>query len=221
MLGAILCRMAPNPIYPPDPENQGGFTAEFDSFYTRFAGIYDFLIKSLPVWKNWLKQTLPYIHGQRVLEVSFGTGYLLTQFADRFQAFAIDYNAAMAQTAKGNLQRQGLDAALQQADVAHLPYADHSFDTLVNTMAFSGYPNGKAALSEIGRVLKPGGVLVMIDIDYPKDRNRFGMALTRFWMASGDIIRDMSTLFAEFGWEYREEEIGGFGSVHLYVAEKR
>lgn len=221
MLGAILCSMAHYPIYSPDPENQRGFTARFDSFYTRFAGVYDFLIRTLPLWKNWLKRTLPYIHGPRVLEVSFGTGYLLTQFADRFQTFAIDYNTAMAQTAKDNLQRRGLKAALQRADVAHLPYTDHSFDSLVNTMAFSGYPDGKAALNEIGRVLKPGGVLVMIDIDYPKDRNRFGMALTRFWMASGDIIRDMRTLFTEFGWEYREEEIGGFGSVHLYVAEKR
>jgi SAM-dependent methyltransferase len=62
----------------------------------------------LPVWKNWLNRTLPYIQGPRVLEVSFGTGYLLTQFAGRYQAFGIDYNAAMAQTAKRNLQRREL-----------------------------------------------------------------------------------------------------------------
>ena len=45
------------------------------------------------------------------------------------------------------------------------------------------------------------------------------MALTKFWMASGDIIRDMSELFEEFDWEYQEEEIGGFGSVHLYIID--
>jgi len=209
-----------HPAYSPEPENQKGFTAEFDSFYTRFSGMYDFLVKLLPVWKNWLKCTLPHIQGPRVLEVSFGTGYLLTQYADRFQTFGIDYNAAMIQTAKRNLQRRGLSAFLQQADVTHLPYANHSFDTLVNTMAFSGYPDGIAALTEMGRVLKPGGKLVMIDIDYPKNRNRLGGALTKFWMASGDIIRDMDKLFEELGWEFQEEEIGGFGSVHLYVSEK-
>ena len=221
MLDAILCSMLPDPTYSPEPDNQKGFTTEFNSFYTRFAGMYDFLIKSLPVWKNWLKRTLPHIQGGRVLEVSFGTGYLLTQFAGRFRAFGIDYNATMARTAKQNLQRQGLTANLQQADVAYLPYASHSFDTLVNTMAFSGYPDGVAALAEMGRVLKPGGKLVMIDIDYPKDRNRLGMAMTKFWMASGDIIRDMGELFQKSGWEFQEEEIGGFGSVHLYVAEKK
>ena len=213
--------MTPDLSYSQEPENQRDFTAEFDSFYTRFVGIYDFLIKSLPVWKNWLNRTLPYIQGPRVLEVSFGTGYLLTQFAGRFQAFGIDYNAAMAQTADRNLQHRSLTAALQRADVYHLPYADDSFDTIVNTMAFSGYPDGEAALTEMGRVLKPGGKLVMIDIDYPRNRNGLGMALTRFWMASGDIIRDMGGLFDRLGWEFQEEEIGGFGSVHLYLAEKK
>jgi ubiquinone/menaquinone biosynthesis C-methylase UbiE len=213
--------MPPNTTYSTEPENRKDFTAEFDSFYTRFAGMYDFLIKSLPVWKNWLKQALPHIHGPRVLEVSFGTGYLLTQYASKFQAFGIDYNATMAQTAKRNLQRNGLIADLQQANVSHLPYASHSFDTLINTMAFSGYPDGIAALTEMERVLKPGGKLVMIDVDYPKDRNRLGTAMTKFWMASGDIIRDMGKLFDELGWEFQEEEIGGFGSVHLYAAERK
>jgi len=213
--------MTPDPIYSAEPENQKAFTDEFDSFYTRFAWMYDLLVKSLPVWKNWLKRALPHIQGPRVLEVSFGTGYLLTQIADHFQTFGIDYNAAMTQTAKRNLQKLGLAAGLQQADVAHLPYASHIFDTLVSTMAFSGYPDGMAALTEIGRVLKPDGVLVMIDIDYPKDRNWLGMALTKFWMANGDIIRDMGRLFEELGWDFQEEEIGGFGSVHLYVAERK
>lgn len=212
--------MSIHPTYSPEPENQKDFTTEFDAFYSRFAGMYDFLVRFLPVWKNWLKRTLPHIQGPRVLEVSFGTGYLLTQFAERFQTFGIDYNAAMTRTAKGNLQKIGLTAGLQRADVANLPYASHSFNTLVNTMAFSGYPDGVTALTEMGRVLKPGGALVMIDIDYPKDRNRLGIAMTKFWMASGDIIRDMGRLFEESGWGFQEEEIGGFGSVHLYVAKR-
>lgn len=61
-------------------------------------------------------------------------------------------------------------------------------DTVVNTMAFSGYPDGRGALAEI---------------------------------ASGDIIRDMGKLFAESRLAYEEREVGGLGSVHLYVAQKQ
>ena len=206
--------------YSQEPKDDKQFTREFDKFYSSFARTYDLLVKWLPSWRNWLRQVLPHIQGPRVLEVSFGTGYLLTQYADRFQTYGIDYNRTMAGTAKQNLSQKGFKAELQQADVYSLPYATDSFDTLVNTMAFSGYGDGKQALTEMGRVLKPNGRLVMIDIDYPANRNWMGMNMTRFWMASGDIIRDMHKLFQSLDWEYQEKEIGAFGSVHLYIATR-
>ena len=36
----------------------------------------------------------------------------------------------------------------------------------------------------------------------------------------GDLVRDMDTLFQIFNFETIDQEIGGFGSVHLYVAKK-
>ncbi len=41
-----------------------------------------------------------------------------------------------------------------------------------------------------------GGKLILIDIDYPKDRNRIGMMMTRLWAFAGDIIRDMEKYLA-------------------------
>ncbi len=71
------------------------------------------------------------------------------------------------------------------------------------------------------RVLKTGGRLIMVDVNYPKDLNRFGIMLTRSYMAIRDIIRDMKTLFQQFDFEYTDREIGALGTVHLYVARKR
>jgi len=51
------------------------------------------------------------------------------------------------------------------------------------------------------RVLRSRGRLVMIDVGYPRD--------------------DMLPLFERFGFEVHEQEVGGFGSVHLYLATKR
>ena len=205
--------------YSNEPADNKAFTENFDGFYTRFARTYDLLVKYLPVWRRWLEHALPHIEGSRVLEISFGTGYLLTQYANRFQVYGIDYNAAMTKTAKANLSQKGLKAELEQADVNFLPFKERSFDTIVNTMAYSGYADGKQALTEMGRVLKPNGKLIIIDVNYPKDHNWLGTNLVRFWMAGGDIIRDKGKLFGESGWLFEEKEIGGFGSMHLYIAE--
>jgi ubiquinone/menaquinone biosynthesis C-methylase UbiE len=73
----------------------------------------------------------------------------------------------------------------------------------------------------MSRVLKPSGRLVLIDVGYPDDENKIGTLLTELWRRSGDLIRDMDTLLVEAGFDYRNEAIGGFGSIQLYVATKR
>ena len=207
-------------VYSEEPANAHSFTEGLDKAYGLAARPYDIAVKLLPVWKTWLKQALPHIKGPRVLEVSFGTGFLLTQYANAFDTDGIDYNEKMVTVATGNLERKGISARLQQGNVEHLPYQDDTFDCVVNTMAFSGYPDAHRAMSELRRVLKPGGRLVIIDIEYPADRNWPGMKAIRLWSALGDLIRDLGGLLSEFGFDYDEEEIGCFGSVHLYVATK-
>jgi len=209
-----------DPKYSSEPTDAVAFTKKHDGYYTSSAGLYEAAVRRLPVWKTWLGRALPHIEGPRVLEVSFGTGYLLARMAGRVEAHGVDYNRKMAETAAGSVRRSGHSAALVQANVERLPYRDDTFDSLVNTMAFSGYPDGRKALSEMTRVLRPGGKMVLIDIGFPANRNWFGTQLAEFWKLSGDLVRDMGTLFDDFGLVHTDEEIGGAGSVHLYVATK-
>jgi ubiquinone/menaquinone biosynthesis C-methylase UbiE len=207
--------------YSDEPADKLAFSERFDRLYSRTARAYDLAVKLLPSWRRWLRSALPHIRGPRVLEVSFGTGWLLTQYAGRFEAHGIELNESMLEVARRNLRHKGLAAELQIGNVEALPCGDASFDTVLNTMAFSGYPDAKAAMAELHRVLKPGGRLVMIDINYPHDANRLGTALVGLWRRSGDLIRDMHAVFRGFDLDARDEEVGGFGSVHLYVATKR
>ncbi len=206
--------------YDDDPRKPDEFTQSFDRFYSRFAVLYDVAVKYLPVWRTWLRCALPHIRGPRVLEISFGTGYLLTQYASRFETHGIDYNEAMVRTAQRNLVRSGRAVHLCRARVEALPYAGQSFDTIVNTMAFSGYPDAGQALAEMRRVLQASGRIVLIDVNYPSDGNCVGVALTHLAQRSGDLIRDLPQLFREFGFTFTDDVIGGRGSVHLYVANK-
>jgi len=208
------------PRYSDEPTDGATFTREHDRIYTRFAGVYAGAVRRLPLWKTWLARALPHIAGPRVLEVSFGTGYLLTRYADRVEAHGVDVNRRMVLTAGEELRRAQRHASLVQANVEALPYADASFDSLVNTMAFSGYPDGRRALAEMTRVLRPGGRLILMDIGYPADRNRLGMWIADLWKLSGDLLRDMGRLFSEARLEFSHEEIGAFGSVHLWCATR-
>jgi ubiquinone/menaquinone biosynthesis C-methylase UbiE len=207
--------------YSTEPLDKRAFTARFDQLYTRFARPYDLAVRLLPVWRRWLTAALPHIRGPRVLEVSFGTGWLLTRYAGDFETHGVDLNERMVAVARRNLRRAGVMAGLQQGTVEALPYPDARFDTVVNTMAFSGYPDGERAMTELHRVLRPQGRLVLVDVGYPGNGNRLGSALADLWRRSGDLIRDMPPLFERFGFEVRGQEVGGFGSVHLYVATKR
>jgi ubiquinone/menaquinone biosynthesis C-methylase UbiE len=203
-----------------EPDDSLGYTRNLDRFYTAFAGIYDVSVRRLPVWKTWIRHALPHIVGPRVLEISFGTGYLLTQYADRVKAHGVDYNRRMLDVARTNLTRTGRAASLVRANVEHLPYRDGWFDSLVNTMAFSGYPNATTALSEMKRVLQPGGRLILIDYGQPSNGNWIGRSFARFWTLAGDIPRDMGRLFEEFELDFVDQEIGAAGGLHLYVATK-
>lgn len=203
-----------------EPADPARFTREWDRFYTRFAPWYDAAVERLPLWKGWLRRALPHIVGPRVLEVSFGTGYLLAQYSGRFAVCGLDYNRTMVTTAAKNLRRAGARAALVQGDVAHLPYPDACFDSVVNTMAFSGYPDGARAMAELGRVLRPGGRIVMIDFSYPADGNWLGARVARLVERSGDVLRPMGELFGACGLSWSDEPIGAWGSVHLYLATR-
>lgn len=207
--------------YSTEPADPRAYTRANDRAYSRFARLYDVVVRTIPLWRRWLGQALPHIEGPRVLEVSPGTGWLLSQYAGRFDAFAVDLNPTLLATTRRNLARAGMHANLAQGTVEALPYRDASFDTVVTTMAFTGYPDGRGALAELSRVLRPGGRLVIIDVDFPAGGNRLGMLLLEVWRRAGDIIRDLPGLLADAGFAVVDEEIGGFGTVHRYVATRR
>jgi ubiquinone/menaquinone biosynthesis C-methylase UbiE len=207
-------------VYSEEPESSSDYTTKMDKEYSKYAKAYDIAVKWLPFWKTWIKAVLPHIEGERVLEASFGTGFLLMHYAGAYDTYGIDFNARMVEIAEQNMTRKGIRATLREGNVENLPFPEDYFDTIVNTMAFTGYPNGRRAMSEFFRVLKTGGVLLIVDFEYPSNRNRFGYWLTKVMESAGDTIRDISKILQEFPFAFTEVEIGGFGSVHLYIARK-
>jgi ubiquinone/menaquinone biosynthesis C-methylase UbiE len=208
-------------VWTKEPGNKAAYTAEFDDFYTTVSSGYDRLVKLLPFWRRWLDSALPWIKGPRVLEIGTGTGYLLTRYAAAFEAYGVDINAALLAVAQENLRQAGLSAKLQRASVEALPYPSNFFDTVLSTMAFTGFPDGEKALAEMTRVLQEDGNLVLVDVSLPLDGNLLGTAAARVFEAGGDILRDMGTLLSRYGFQAQVDEVGGFGSIQRIVAVRQ
>jgi ubiquinone/menaquinone biosynthesis C-methylase UbiE len=135
----------------------------FHYFYHSFAWTYDFIaaIVSVGRWKEWVFAVLPHIHGQRVLEIGFGTGHLQVGLNRcGFHTFGLDESQQMIHHARANLERNQLHVALSRGYAQFLPFASDSLDSIVATFP-SEYITDELTLAEIRRVLKPSGRLVL------------------------------------------------------------
>ena len=102
----------------------------------------------------------------RLLDIGTCTGRLLELLAPRIAAgLGVDASRAMLALARARLARAGLShCTVRLADMYRLPLADASFDAVVMQMVLHHAETPAAALAEVARVLRPGGLLIVVDL---------------------------------------------------------
>lgn len=98
-----------------------------------------------------------------VLEVCVGTGLNLAHYPADARVTGIDFSPAMLAQARRRAADLGREVALSEADAQALPFPDASFDTVVCTLGLCGIPDERVAITEMYRVLRPGGRLLLLD----------------------------------------------------------
>ncbi len=140
----------------------------FFDVWARFYRLTIFGLELRRIQRNALER-LKIEPGQRVLDLGCGPGDGAARLAKkRAVAIGLDYSQGMLDTAK---KEAGLRGRLTRGDAGRLPFRDGAFDKIVCTNSFHHYPNHIASLEEMRRVLKPGGLLVLVD---PRQDNVFG-----------------------------------------------
>jgi ubiquinone/menaquinone biosynthesis C-methylase UbiE len=99
----------------------------------------------------------------RVLEVAIGTGRNLPHYPPDAAVTGIELSPAMLAIARQRAAGLGRDVDLREGDAEHLPVGDASFDTVVCALSLCTIPGPAAAISEMNRVLAPGGRLLLLD----------------------------------------------------------
>lgn len=105
----------------------------------------------------------------RTLEVAVGSGHNLRHYPEDVEAVGLDLSSAMLALAQTRADDLGRRVELLEGDAQRLPLPDRDFDTVCCLLALCTIPDQRAALAEMYRVLRPGGLLLILDhIEYTR-----------------------------------------------------
>jgi len=132
--------------------------------YHQFAWSYDYVAAfvSLGRWKSWVIRTLPLLTGKRILEIGFGPGHLITTaMRNNLNIIGLDESEQMIRRTSIDLSAAGYTLPILRGNALFLPFFKSHFDQVVATFP-SEYILNAQAISEIYRVLIPGGQLIVL-----------------------------------------------------------
>jgi len=148
----------------------------FDSVASRYDVMNDVLSMGLHrAWKAYTVAVANVQPGMQVLDIAGGTGDLARAFAQRAGASGrvvlTDINQAMLSTGRDRLMDEGLVLPTAVCDAEQLPFATGTaaagFDLVSVAFGLRNMTHKEAALKEMGRVLKPGGRLLVLEFSKP------------------------------------------------------
>ena len=146
----------------------------FDSISPKYDALNHLL--SLNIDKVWRKRTAKAVaktHPQTLLDLATGTAdlaILLAKHSPKAHIIGIDISDKMLEIGKEKVAKSGLEnqIKLQHGDAASLPFDDNTFDAVTVAFGVRNFENLGKGLSEIHRVLKPGGQVFILEFSMPE-----------------------------------------------------
>jgi 2-polyprenyl-3-methyl-5-hydroxy-6-metoxy-1,4-benzoquinol methylase len=132
-------------------------SGDYDAWYTTPVGAFVESVEAAGLFS-----LADNIEGAHVLDVGCGTGRLSRMLAGRgAHVTGIDISDGMLSRARASRERHGLDIDYRHMDVYDMDFEADAFDAVFSMAVFAFLPDITAALRNICRVVKPGGVAVI------------------------------------------------------------
>ena len=169
----------------PDTEAQSGiperdsdeFADQVRGMFDRIAGVYDLMNSAMTAglhheWRQRAVERAQVGPGSNALDVCCGTGDLALELRRRIgpdgRVVGCDFSEPMLELARRKSGDEGLPVEFGWADALDLPYGDASFDAVTIGFGARNLADLPRGISEMARVLRPAGRLVILEISRPQ-----------------------------------------------------
>ena len=184
--------------------------------FNRFAWIYDRFMHAFSLYRHGeIRRHLPETLLDRLLDVGGGTGFVASQIADLFhQRVVIDPAMKMLKRADERDVTTCCGSALE------LPFQENQFDCVLCTDALHHIKNVPEALSEMTRVLKPGGQLVILEFHIVGSAGKLFWLFEKLWIDNSKFVTpsELGTMLSEHNMEFTTHRLSCI--EYLVVAKK-
>jgi demethylmenaquinone methyltransferase / 2-methoxy-6-polyprenyl-1,4-benzoquinol methylase len=163
---------------------------QVEEMFDRIAFKYDFLNRflSLGIDTGWRKKAIKKLRPfapKRVLDVATGTGdvaILTYNILHPEKIIGIDISEGMMEIGREKIKKLGLEQKIEmvRGDSETINFPDNSFDAATVAFGVRNFENLEKGLSEVNRVLKKGGMFVVVECSKPD--NIFVKPFYRFYM---------------------------------------
>jgi demethylmenaquinone methyltransferase/2-methoxy-6-polyprenyl-1,4-benzoquinol methylase len=161
----------------PYKEDNAGKKQQVARMFDSISGKYDFLnhFLSLGIDIRWRKKAVKMLaegNPKIILDVATGTGdfAIETLKLSPTQVIGVDISPGMLEVGRQKMKDRGYDQIidLQLADSENLPFEENKFDAVIVAFGVRNFENLERGLSEMKRVLRPGGKMIVLEFSKPR-----------------------------------------------------
>ena len=152
-------------------------TEQVAEMFDNISGKYDFLNHFFSlgidkIWRNKVRKIVKNIPNSQILDVATGTGDLAIALSkiEGTNIIGVDISNKMLDVGRVKVTKKKLDGKvdLRNGDSLNLPFEDNQFDAVTVAFGVRNFENIGKGLSEISRVLKENGKLIVLEFSNPK-----------------------------------------------------
>lgn len=157
--------------------NNAGKKEQVRTMFNDIAYRYDFLNHFLSGgtdirWRKKVRKMIAPHAPKKILDVATGTGDLAIELAklNPDEIVGVDIATEMLDIGKVKLKKKNLETliTLEPGDSENLKFKDDTFDAVTVSFGVRNYENLQKGLQEMCRVMKPGGIVVILEFSKPK-----------------------------------------------------